>query len=114
MGVFGGMSGLNCVEVFDAGAQGLIPSCELTSIWLGVYKAHSSGNRDQALEDYRRVVPLLAFMTQSLDFGIACGKELLRRQGVLSSAAIRGPSPLHAWSLKVLGEHARAAGLPGP
>lgn len=108
VGIFAGLAGLNCVEALDAGAQGLIAGCELSETWLSLCEAHGNGDRKRALEIYTAVLPLIAFMMQSLDFGIACSKELLRRKGILSSASLRTSSPLGAWSLSVLQEHAQA------
>jgi dihydrodipicolinate synthase/N-acetylneuraminate lyase len=112
--VFGGMGGLNCLEVLDAGASGFIPGCELARVWTEVFGAYASGRRDQADAMYARVLPLVAFMYQGLEFGIACSKELLRQAGVLTSSATRSSGSLSAWSMRVLAYHAQRASVMGP
>jgi 4-hydroxy-tetrahydrodipicolinate synthase len=109
IGVFGGMGGLNCLEVLDAGAKGFIPGCELGREWVTLFEAHDSGCQQEAEKIYQRVLPLIAFMYQSLDFGIACGKELAKREGIISSAALRSPYILSRWSSAVLERHAERA-----
>jgi 4-hydroxy-tetrahydrodipicolinate synthase len=109
VGVLGGMGGLNCLEVLDAGAKGFIPGCELGREWVTLFEAHASGCRQKAEEIYRRVLPLVAFMYQSLDFGIACTKELLRRKGIISTTALRVPYVLGNWSTTVLKRYAERA-----
>ena len=109
VGVFGGMGGLNCLEVLDAGAKGFIPGCELGGEWVALFEAHASGCRQKAEEIYRRVLPLIAFMYQSLDFGIACTKELLKGEGIISAAALRAPYVLGNWSTIALNRYAERA-----
>lgn len=106
--VFGGQAGLHLLDILDAGGVGIIPGCECTGALVATFEAHRSGRREDAEELYRQIVPLIAFEIQTLDFFIACSKELLRRQGVLSSAALRAPCPLGPPSYRALERNARA------
>lgn len=104
IGVFGGNGALYLLDQLAAGAVGVIPGSELPAVWAAIVASHAAGDEAAARENFRRVLPLIVFELQTLDFYIACGKEILRRQGVLSHAALRGGrSPLGAWEFKRLG-----------
>lgn len=106
LAVFGGQAGLYYLSILDAGAVGVIPGCDCAEELVAIFQAHGAGRRDEAAELYRHILPLIVFEIQTLDFFIACSKELLRRKGILSSAAMRAPSPLGPWSYDALGHYA--------
>lgn len=103
--VFGGNAALYYLDVLDAGALGLIPGSECPAELVAVMAAHRSGDRARAQRLFERLLPLFVFEIQTLNFFIACSKEILRHRGVLSSAALRTPSPLGAWSRAALTRH---------
>lgn len=115
LGVFGGNGGLHYLDALEAGAVGMIPGCECVDELVAIFSAHQAGDLARATGLYRRVMPLLAFEMQSLDFYIACNKELLRRRGLLSCAALRGRPALGPRGMKALLRYATdALGPLGP
>jgi 4-hydroxy-tetrahydrodipicolinate synthase len=95
LGVFGGQGGLYLLDELRRGAAGNMPACHLTDALVAVWEAWVAGEaaRAQALHD--RLLPLLSF--ERCYGGTAVYKEVLRRRGVIRSAALRSPSsPLDA------------------
>ena len=87
--VFGGNGGLHAIDAFDSGAEGMIPGCETLREQVALHTMYASGDRDGAIALYKRLLPLIAFQMQTLDFYIACNKTLLSEAGIIGSAAMR-------------------------
>ena len=85
-GVMGGKAGRHLPEEFRRGACGTMPACEVTEVHVALWSALEAGDRARAREIYRLLLPLLMFET---GYGTAVYKEVLRRRGVIRSAAIR-------------------------
>lgn len=112
MGVFGGHGGLYFLEALEAGADGLIPGCEQPGSFHQIHTSWEKGDRDAARRHFERILPLLVWQFQSLDFYIACVKTLLHAQGLLKHPSLREKKwPLSAASQQILLGHARRAGL---
>jgi dihydrodipicolinate synthase/N-acetylneuraminate lyase len=106
LAVFGGHAGLYTLDALDAGAVGMIPGAECPRELVAILTAHRAGRRDQAIELYRALLPLLVFQIPTLDFYLACSKTILKQRGVLSCAALRAAWPLDAWSERALARYA--------
>lgn len=100
--VFGGHAGLYAIDAFDAGAVGLIPGCEVAGQLAALFDDHRAGRRDRAVTSHRQLLPLLAFMFQSLDFYLSCSKLLLAESGLLSHPTTRTGPPLTVDSTRTL------------
>ncbi len=98
-GVMGGKAGRHLLDEHRRGACGTMPACEVTDAHVALWAALEAGDRPRAREIYRLLLPLLMFET---GYGTAVYKEVLRRRGVIRSAAIRQTGG------KVLDRHAMA------
>jgi 4-hydroxy-tetrahydrodipicolinate synthase len=102
-GVMGGKAGRHLLDEHRRGACGTMPACEVTDAHVALWTALAAGDRAKAREIYRLLLPLLMFET---GYGTAVYKEVLRRRGIIRSAAIRqtGGRTLDADSMADLGE----------
>jgi dihydrodipicolinate synthase/N-acetylneuraminate lyase len=112
MGVFGGHGGLYFPQALEAGAAGLIPGCEQPRHFQQIYASWLSGDFESARREFHRILPLLVWQFQSLDFYIAAVKTVLHAQGLLKHLTLRGKSwPIGRLSQHILLRHAELAGL---
>jgi len=109
IGVFGGVAGLHFIDVLEAGAIGLIPGCEASGELSAIFEAFEAGKREEAMQRFARLQPLLVFEMQSLDIYLACSKAILKARGIISSDALRAPIPLGAYGRQVLNRHVQRA-----
>lgn len=91
-GVMGGMAGRFLIDEYHRGACGTMPACEVTDVHVALWNALEAGDDDRARAIYNRLLPLLNIEWL---YGAAVYKEVLRRRGILATAAVRGPG-LHA------------------
>jgi 4-hydroxy-tetrahydrodipicolinate synthase len=87
-GLMGGKAGRHLLDEHRRGACGTMPACEVADAHVALWAALESGDRAKARAVYRLLLPLLMFET---GYGTAVYKEVLRRRGVIRSAAIRQP-----------------------
>jgi dihydrodipicolinate synthase/N-acetylneuraminate lyase len=85
-GVMGGKAGRHLLDEHRRGACGTMPACEVTDVHVALWSALEADERAKAREIYRLLLPLLMFET---GYGTAVYKEVLRRRGIVRSAAIR-------------------------
>jgi dihydrodipicolinate synthase/N-acetylneuraminate lyase len=112
MGVFGGHGGLYFLQALEAGADGLIPGCEQPRHFQQIYASWVRGDLESARAEFQRILPLLVWQFQSLDFYIAAVKTVLHAQGLLKHLSLRGKSwPIGRLSQQILLGHAGHAGL---
>lgn len=107
--IFGGQAGLHAIDVFDAGAAGIIPGCELAAPLVRLHRAYVDGDRADAVARHRRMLPLLNFMFQDLGHYLRCTKWLLAERGLIDAAATRTGATMSSWSVDALRAHAAAA-----
>ncbi len=88
--IFGGLGGVFLLEELIAGATGAMTGFAFPEILVEIVKAYRSGDVDRAADVFYRNVPLMRFEFQE-GIGMAIRKEVLRRRGVLQSAATRAP-----------------------
>jgi 2-keto-3-deoxy-L-arabinonate dehydratase len=91
MEIVAGWGGLAYLEQVARGASGCMPGCDLGPALLAIDRAARGGDAAGAAHLYRRILPLLAFETPSLDLLLLSAKRQLRRAGVFSSEALREP-----------------------
>lgn len=89
--IFGGLGGVFLLEELIAGATGAMTGFAFPEILVRIMKHWNAGERDAAADVFYRAVPLMRFEFQE-GIGMAIRKEVLRRRGVLASAATRGPA----------------------
>ncbi len=87
LGVMGGIGARYLFDEFRRGACGTMPACQTTDIHAQVWNKLDGGDEAGARQIFNRLLPLLNL--EAL-FGAAIYKEVLRRRGVIASAAMRG------------------------
>src|SRR5229473_7768170 len=88
--IFGGLGGVFLLEELLAGATGAMTGFSYPEILVEIVSSFRAGAVDQAADVFYRNVPLMRFEFQE-GIGMAIRKEMLRRRGALTSAAIRAP-----------------------
>ena len=107
--VFGGNGGLHGMDALDAGVSAMMPGTECVAEHVKLFEAYTNGHREQAVLLYQKLLPLFAFQMQSLNFYIACNKEILCHLGLIGSTYMRAPCRLSAGSRAALLHYARHA-----
>ncbi|HEY4355135.1 MAG TPA: dihydrodipicolinate synthase family protein [Acidobacteriaceae bacterium] len=86
-----GYMGLHLPEDFSRGAIGVMPTVSLSAAFVKLWKLLAADDpRARALHGH--MLPLLQFMMQSIEFLLACEKEILAQRGVIRSACRREPA----------------------
>ncbi len=78
------------LEELIAGAAGVMTGFAYPHLLVEIVRKYRAGDIDGAAETFYRHVPLMRFEFQE-GIGMAIRKEVLRRRGALTSAAIRAP-----------------------
>ncbi len=86
-----GYMGLHLPEDFRRGVGGVMPTVSISAAFVKIWQLLSQ-DEQQARSLHREVLPLLNFMMQSIEFLIACEKELLAHRGILRSPYCREPA----------------------
>jgi 4-hydroxy-tetrahydrodipicolinate synthase len=89
--IFGGLGGVFLLEELVSGATGAMTGFAFPEILVRIMKHWNAGEHDAAADVFYRAVPLMRFEFQE-GIGMAIRKEVLRRRGVLKSAATRAPA----------------------
>jgi 4-hydroxy-tetrahydrodipicolinate synthase len=88
--VLGGLGGVFLLEELLAGAAGAMTGFAYPEILIEVVRSFRSGDIDHAADTFYRFVSLMRFEFQE-GIGVAIRKEVLRRRGALTNAAVRAP-----------------------
>jgi len=88
--IFGGLGGVFLLEELMAGATGAMTGFAYPEILVEIVHSFRNGEVDHAADVFYRHVPLMRFEFQE-GIGQAIRKEMLKRRGVLDSAALRAP-----------------------
>ncbi len=88
---FVGYAGAQMVDAFARGAVGCMPGCSLPEAYLEIYHALARGDRKEAASLHARLLPLINFMMQSLEFVIQCEKTILSWRGIIGCDYCRHP-----------------------
>jgi 4-hydroxy-tetrahydrodipicolinate synthase len=78
------------IEALDRGVHVLMPTA-LHAVYIRIYRLHTTGRRQEAVELFDRALPILAFSNQHLDISIHFFKRLLRAQGIYPTGSVRAP-----------------------
>lgn len=90
--IFGGLGGAYALSELRRGACGTMTGFAFPEIMTAVRRAVESGDLGLAGLLFDRYLPLIQVEAQP-GYGVAIRKELLRRRGVIESAATRVPAP---------------------
>lgn len=88
--IVGGLGGLFFLEELERGANGIMTGFLYPEALVGIYRAYTSGNVDDARKRFYDVCPLLRYEFQP-GIGLALRKEVYRARGAIRSAYVRHP-----------------------
>jgi 4-hydroxy-tetrahydrodipicolinate synthase len=103
--ISGGWATPQMIEAMDRGVDGLIPEASMVRVYSAIWRMHDAGRRLEAVDLFRRFVPVLTFSNQEIHLSIALFKRLLRRKGIFAGERMRAGS--FAWdpySLRIADE----------
>ena len=83
-----GSAGKTMIEAFDRGACGVIPAAFAWDLYVDIYDAYRTGERDRALELHDRLLPIVNHVSQA---SIPMEKAILARRGVIDHPHSRRP-----------------------
>lgn len=89
-GVMGGAGARFVLDELARGANGTMPALELADAHAALWRAWTSGDRDEARRLYNATLPLLLFQ---MNFRVRATKEVLRRRGLLEHTGARAAGP---------------------
>jgi 2-keto-3-deoxy-L-arabinonate dehydratase len=90
-GPWDGEESITLLPDLDAGATGTMPSGAYPDLLRPIVEAHAAGRRDEAVERYDRLLPLINY--ENRQCGLLACKILMKEGGVISSEAARHPIP---------------------
>ncbi len=68
-----------------------MPGCSLPEPYLSIYRALARKEANEAVMQHARLLPLMNFMMQSLEFIVQCEKTILYWRGIIDSDYCRRP-----------------------
>jgi 4-hydroxy-tetrahydrodipicolinate synthase len=109
--ILGALGGIYYLDELRRGASGTMTGFAYPEALVAIWRAWAAGERRTAAELFYRYLPLIQFEGQP-KIGLAVRKEILRRRGLIASAAIRHPGPrLDAGLLADLAETLEITGI---
>jgi dihydrodipicolinate synthase/N-acetylneuraminate lyase len=84
----GGWTVLQMIEAYDRGVDAFMPTA-LHEIYVAIDRLYRAGRRNQAVELFHQLTPILAFSNQHLETSIHFFKRLLAAEGTYSTAHCR-------------------------
>lgn len=103
--ISGGWATPQMIEAMDRGVDGLIPEASMVRVYIAIWRLHEEGRRQEAVELFRRFVPILTFSNQEIHLSIAFFKRLLVRKGIFSGERMRaGAFAWDAYNLRIAEE----------
>ncbi len=88
--IVGGLGGMFFLEELGRGADGMMTGFSYPEILQAIYKAYTSGNKNEAARIFYEACPLLCYEFQP-GIGLALRKEVYRQRGAIASAFVRHP-----------------------
>lgn len=89
--VLNGNAGYQMIETFDRGAVGCMPGASMAKLYVAIYNAYFSGNREEAVALHNRLLPMLNHIRQDVDMIIHFEKQILAERGIISTPYCRHP-----------------------
>ena len=86
-----GNGGIHAVDAYLCGARGLMPGVCTAGKFAELYRLLGDNRIDEARALFEKLLPLVWYEDQSLEFYIACEKAILHREGVIACADARDP-----------------------
>jgi len=109
--VLNGRGGMELTDNLRAGCVGMIPGPECFDRQLAIYDRMQAGDDAGAEALYREILPLVAYVMQTLDQFLCYGKRLMAKRMGMSQVHDRSPSLApSAFGLASLDRHAAGLG----
>ena len=90
-GPFDGEESITLMADLDAGATGTMPSAMIPDLIKTVVEHHLAGRREQAAEQYGKILPLINY--ENRQCGLRATKALMLEGRVITSDRVRHPMP---------------------
>jgi 4-hydroxy-tetrahydrodipicolinate synthase len=90
-----GYAGVQLPDALRRGAVGVQPGCSFTEVYVALWRAWESGERDQALDLHRRLLPYISYWMQHVELIVQAEKTILTRRGIIAGDRCRAPG----WTL---------------
>ncbi len=90
--ILGALGGIYYLDELRRGASGTMTGFAYPEALVAIWRAWDAGDRRGAAELYYRYLPLIQLEGQP-KINLAVRKEILRRRGLIASAAVRHPGP---------------------
>ena len=90
LNVSGGWASSQMIEGLDRGVNAFMATI-LPDVYSKIHRLHKAGKREQALDLFKKLVPILAFSHQHIDISIHFNKRLVFAQKLFSTANVRQP-----------------------
>ena len=90
--IFVGNAGFQLIEAMDRGAVGAMPGCSMYDVYLDIYNAYVSGEREKAMLLHNELLPMLNHIRQNVEQIISFEKRILKRRGIIATDYCRKPS----------------------
>jgi 4-hydroxy-tetrahydrodipicolinate synthase len=88
--VSGGWASSQMIEALDRGVHTFM-STIMHRLYKQIFDFHHTGQREQAKEVFKKIVPVLAFSHQHLDISIHFNKRYYFKQGIFQTGQVRDP-----------------------
>ena len=88
---YSGNGGIFAMDAFGAGAWGIMPGMTAAGRFVKMHKFLLGNKMQEARDIFENILPLVWYEDQSLEFYIACEKELLMHEGVIRDNTVRLP-----------------------
>ena len=89
--IAGGWAITQMIEALDRGVDAMVPESSMIKVYAKIYQLYANGNRQNALELFKKLQPVLCYSNQDLGTSIAFFKRLLVRKGIFKSDFMRLP-----------------------
>ncbi|MFD2081388.1 4-hydroxy-tetrahydrodipicolinate synthase [Actinopolymorpha cephalotaxi] len=87
-----GYAGVQLPDALRRGAVGLQPGCSVTEIYVEIWRLFERGDRVEALDLHRRLLPYISYWMLDTELIIAAEKLVSVRRGLFESAHCRAPA----------------------
>ena len=83
-----GRAGYQMIDIFDRGGVGVIPAASFHELYVAIYDAYESGDRERAIELHNRLLPALNIISEA---SIPLEKRVLSMRDIIDSPYCRQP-----------------------
>jgi len=89
--ISGGWAVPQWIEALDRGIDAMIPESSMISVYAAILKKYREGKRDEAINLFRQLLPVLTYTNQEIAVSISFFIRLLVRRGIFQHETMRFP-----------------------